>query len=378
MVLGTPTTFMPMSEKRLATPSVSSPPTATTAWMLWRSSVSITMRGPSGRLKGLVRLVPSMVPPSWRMPAVLSRVSRKWSSSSSPFQPSRTPTNSKPCCSPRRTTARITALSPGQSPPPVRMATFIRVSPRGRETPSYRGNSPGSRPQARALWAVRAAAPTRGLGRSAPRPAHGHEPQEQLPLGVDAPPGVVAGAEGGRALQPHANPDQPAVGEGRQHLRRRGGQVAAPQGADAALVAVPRQPRVPPPPVEGTVEPRRDVVQLVEHGVDPLRRGGGDEPQRPQGHHVEDLAPLEVDEGLVASAALGAPGLLEGGRPDGGPGGAAGLAGHHQDAAGPQVGQLGEALRRVADEPLHRQRHVGADRHAAPISRTGAARRGAA
>ena len=49
------------------------------------------------------------------------------SPSSTPRQPSRKPTTSSPCSPiPLRTTARITALRPGQSPPPVRMPMRMR------------------------------------------------------------------------------------------------------------------------------------------------------------------------------------------------------------------------------------------------------------
>ena len=50
--------------------------------------------------------------------------------SSTPFHPSRNPTSSSPYTrSPLRATARITAFSPGQSPPPVSMATRMRSPP---------------------------------------------------------------------------------------------------------------------------------------------------------------------------------------------------------------------------------------------------------
>ena len=53
-----------------------------------------------------------------------------------PFQPSRNPTRSSPCStSPLRTTARMTALSPGQSPPPVSSPTRIECTLRGRGSP---------------------------------------------------------------------------------------------------------------------------------------------------------------------------------------------------------------------------------------------------
>src|SRR6267378_6491728 len=70
----------------------------------------------------MVREVPRIVPPRWRIPEVLSWVSSKKSPARTPAQPLRKPAISNPCAlMPRRTTARITALSPGQSPPPVRM-----------------------------------------------------------------------------------------------------------------------------------------------------------------------------------------------------------------------------------------------------------------
>ena len=48
--------------------------------------------------------------------------------SSGPCQPLRKPTNSQPCASmPLRTTARMTALRPGQSPPPVSTPTRMRI-----------------------------------------------------------------------------------------------------------------------------------------------------------------------------------------------------------------------------------------------------------
>ena len=127
MVLGTPTTFTPIEESLVATPSVSSPPIATTAPTLRFLRLRMTMSGPfAGFLNGLVREVPRMVPPRCSVPLVASRVSRKCiGGSSRPRHPSRMPITSRPCCSPRRTTARITALRPGQSPPPVRTATFM-------------------------------------------------------------------------------------------------------------------------------------------------------------------------------------------------------------------------------------------------------------
>jgi hypothetical protein len=45
-----------------------------------------------------------------------------------PSQPFRIPTTSIESPWARRTTARITALSPGQSPPPVRIPIFFAVT----------------------------------------------------------------------------------------------------------------------------------------------------------------------------------------------------------------------------------------------------------
>src|SRR5919108_6608808 len=65
-----------------------------------------------------------MVPPRGRMPRVLSRSSSTASPSTPPAQPFRKPRMLWPwAVTPLRTTARITALRPGQSPPPVRIPT---------------------------------------------------------------------------------------------------------------------------------------------------------------------------------------------------------------------------------------------------------------
>src|SRR6188472_1546419 len=67
-----------------------------------------------------------MVPPLGRMPRQRSTSSGRVRFSVRPFQPSRNPTKVSACStSPLRTTALITALSPGQSPPPVSTPTRI-------------------------------------------------------------------------------------------------------------------------------------------------------------------------------------------------------------------------------------------------------------
>ena len=84
--------------------------------------VAMTRSGPPSTPYGLVREVPSTVPPRGRIPRTARRSIGTVSFSRTPRQPSRKPTISSPC-SPitLRTTARMTALRPGQSPPPVRM-----------------------------------------------------------------------------------------------------------------------------------------------------------------------------------------------------------------------------------------------------------------
>src|SRR3954452_14989940 len=75
---------------------------------------------PPPTFSGLVRDEPRIVPPRGRMPRVTATSSGIVRFSSCPFQPSRNPRNSWPYVSlPFRTAARITALRPGQSPPPV-------------------------------------------------------------------------------------------------------------------------------------------------------------------------------------------------------------------------------------------------------------------
>ena len=126
MVLGTPTTLTPRSASLVATPRVSSPPIATSASTPSAARFSWIRSTPPSILNGLVRLEPRMVPPRGRMPrhCLIPRFIVR--PSSGPFQPSRYPTNSKPWTfTPLRTTARMTALRPGQSPPPVSTPTFM-------------------------------------------------------------------------------------------------------------------------------------------------------------------------------------------------------------------------------------------------------------
>jgi len=123
----------------------------------------------------------------------------------------------------------MTAFSPGQSPPPVRIATFI--SPRPPVEPPV--HPPGYDPPeidrpvalAQGTFAVRSlrlGADDRGARASGPRaPArrHLHDPGEELPLGVHAPPAVLPRpVEAARALEPHAGADDAVEGERRDDL----------------------------------------------------------------------------------------------------------------------------------------------------------------
>src|SRR5579862_7081284 len=123
MVFGTPTTRACCSANRAATLRVSSPPIATSASSLCFSRLCSTWSTPPSSFIGLTRELPSMVPPSGRMPE--SRDRSRGITSPSPIRPAhplRTPNNVSPAMSARRPMARIAALRPGASPPPVRTA----------------------------------------------------------------------------------------------------------------------------------------------------------------------------------------------------------------------------------------------------------------
>src|SRR5262249_52833213 len=130
MVLGTPTTGAPSACNAAATPRVSSPPITTSASTLSFARLSLTRSSPDRpplaavSASGLVRDVPRIVPPRGRMPRTARPSSGPVSPSSGPRQPSLNPTNSYPYSGiPFRTSARMTAFSPGQSPPPVSTPT---------------------------------------------------------------------------------------------------------------------------------------------------------------------------------------------------------------------------------------------------------------
>ncbi len=135
IVFGTPTTRTPSSASWTAAPSVPSPPITIRPSRLCAATVARILSGPSSTRYGLAPEDPRIVPPRGRIP-VVSAIPSGWvASSRTPRHPSWNPTNSIPWDRmPRRTTARITAFSPGQSPPPVR--TPRRMSPPYRTVPA--------------------------------------------------------------------------------------------------------------------------------------------------------------------------------------------------------------------------------------------------
>ena len=135
IVFGTPTTGTPCSPSLVATPRVSSPPIAISASTPRPARLSLIRSMPlrppplPAFFSGLVRDDPRIVPPRGRMPRTAWMSRGIVSPSSGPRHPSRNPTNSRPySCTPLRTTARITAFSPGQSPPPVRTPTRMAIT----------------------------------------------------------------------------------------------------------------------------------------------------------------------------------------------------------------------------------------------------------
>ena len=166
IVFGTPTIGTPSAESRSAVRSVPSPPITTTASIPSRSSVSVTDAAPLPWTYGSRRDVPRIVPPRWRMPRTASRSSGRSCPSMRPSHPSRIPTTSAPCRpAARAVTPRITAFSPGQSPPAVRIASrFIaRIV-----WPRLRCDSTGSAVSAEAV-----ATATAGAFRDVPRRRRG-------------------------------------------------------------------------------------------------------------------------------------------------------------------------------------------------------------
>ena len=86
--------------------------------------MAATSSTPDSVSNGLPRLVPSTVPPRGSVPRIVSTVSGIVLRARTPSQASRKPMISSPWMrSPWRTIARMTALSPGQSPPPVSTPT---------------------------------------------------------------------------------------------------------------------------------------------------------------------------------------------------------------------------------------------------------------
>ena len=120
--------------------------------------------------------------------------------STRPRQPSRTATTSQPAASAARTTARITALSPGQSPPPVRLPRLFAIASEPADAPiapTY--HVPVTvQPHAASLGLTSWAASASGCGRSsAPASAFGLISFIGLLLIPPVVVGYPAGALGG-------------------------------------------------------------------------------------------------------------------------------------------------------------------------------------
>ena len=148
IVLGTPTTGNPSSCISRAQERVPSPPTTTSASTSRASSVERHASTPPSTPNGWIREVPRTVPPRGRSPRQASTSRSIASSSMTPFQPSRKPrTVPSWSRSTRRTTARMTALRPGQSPPPVRMP--MRMSPPPQDSRSRQPR------RVRTAWVIR-------------------------------------------------------------------------------------------------------------------------------------------------------------------------------------------------------------------------------
>src|SRR5436305_11387886 len=174
------------------------------------------------------------------MPDVLSWVSSRWSPLRTPAQPLRKPAISNPCAlMPRRTTARITALRPGQSPPPVRMP--MRATGAIYSTPGGRAGTRISRAGRRPAQASASRSEILRIGRAAERRRGDRNPGGDAGPDVAEPDPQDVGAVPG-AVHPCA------------HDRRRRREPAAAPGevlaqeppAGARQVAGAREPAPPP------------------------------------------------------------------------------------------------------------------------------------
>src|SRR5438105_593778 len=320
IVFGTPTTWMPIDENFVATPSVSSPPIATMAPTFSAFRFLSTMSGPlTGFLNGFVRDVPRIVPPRWRMPLVASRVSRSCSGGSSrPRQPSRTPITSSPCCSPRRTTARITALRPGQSPPPVRTAIFMAANLAG-----GRGNFKRSRVEV------------------APGD-HLHRSDEEVLLGVRLPAARLPR----RPLEPLPRHHLAVMRERRKKPGVGLRQVSPDERPQQRPEFPAGQDGMPAAGMQPPIELVRDVQQFVQQRLHALLGGAGAEEFRPQGDAVERALAFEQH-------------ARAGERLDRRARSAPGFSSHEQDARRLDVRQLRQLPCHVRGEAPAEQRRVG-------------------
>src|SRR6266576_3223072 len=199
-----------------ATDSVSSPPIATRPSTPLPRSRLMTCSTPPFSLRGLVREVPRMVPPSGRMPRTDADVRSSMSPApSTPAQPFLMPVTWNPCWKARRATPRIAALSPGASPPPVR--TPIRTTPsvvrllrpaaaRGEiehEHESAKGNDERSEDDARGVAELVAAKADDAFEEGGAQEEQDERDADQARPGAD-----VGWAAGGQPIEDHAQADR--------------------------------------------------------------------------------------------------------------------------------------------------------------------------
>src|SRR6266550_3645650 len=199
-----------------ATDRVSSPPIATRPSTPLPRSRLMTFSTPPSSLRGLVREVPRMVPPSGKIPRTDADVRSSMSPApSTPAQPFLIPVTWNPCWKARRATPRMAALSPGASPPPV--STPIRTTPsvvrlprlataRGEiehEHESAQGNDERSEGDARGVVELVAADADDAFEEGGAQEEQDEPDADQACAGMD-----VAGATGRQPKDDHAEADR--------------------------------------------------------------------------------------------------------------------------------------------------------------------------
>ncbi len=129
MVFGTPTIGKPSSLYSFpATPKVSSPPIAIKASRPSSRKEAFAFSTPPGILYGFVRDDSKTVPPRQRISSTYALSIGLSIFSSNPFHPCPRPITSYPSFRSLMDAPLIAGLSPGQSPPPVRIPTRFAIN----------------------------------------------------------------------------------------------------------------------------------------------------------------------------------------------------------------------------------------------------------